>query len=113
MPLITLATNQEIKDKPSLCLDLSKSAAQLLNKPESYVMALVEDNQALSFAGNHEPAAYLQLKSLDLPEDQTAGYSEKISAMITEHTGIPANRIYIEFSSPARHLWGWNSGTFG
>ena len=25
---------------------------------------------------------------------------------------IPPERIYIEFSSPARHMWGWNSRTF-
>jgi len=113
MPLIVLATNQQITDKPSLCLDLSRATADLLGKPESYVMAMIQDAQTLSFAGNDQPAAYVQLKSLGLTEDKTSDYSEKLCALISGLTNIPSERIYIEFSSPPRHFWGWDSRTFG
>jgi len=112
MPLVTLTTNQALADKSALCLALSKATADLLGKPESYVMVLVQDAQTLSFAGTKEPAALLQLKSLGLAEDLTSQYSEKLCNLVNEQVGIPSSRIYIEFSSPARHLWGWDKRTF-
>lgn len=33
-------------------------------------------------------------------------------ALIHHETGISSNRIYIEFSAPERHHWGWNGATF-
>ncbi|TNG00408.1 MAG: hypothetical protein EP297_03810 [Gammaproteobacteria bacterium] len=113
MPLITLRTNQVVSDKTDLCHQLSATAAELLGKSEKYVMTLVQDQQAMSFAGNDAPTALVEVKSLGLPEDVTTSMSEKLCRKVTELVNIPGERIYIEFSNPPRHLWGWNSGTFG
>ncbi|MEW8510880.1 MAG: hypothetical protein AB2608_08600 [Candidatus Thiodiazotropha sp.] len=32
--------------------------------------------------------------------------------MMEQQLAIPAERVYIEFSSAERHLWGWNATTF-
>lgn len=113
MPLLTLSTNQPVADKGNLCTALSKLTSEILGKPESYVMVLVQDEQSMSFAGSSEPTALLQLKSLGLPEDKTAHFSKLLCHTISESTGIASNRIYIEFSNPARHMWGWDKHTFG
>lgn len=112
MPLLTLSTNQSIEDKDSICKRLSSITADMLGKPESYVMVMVEDSQSLIFAGSNEPAAYVQLKSLGLPEADTGGLSQQLCQAIEELTGIDSSRTYIEFSSPARHMWGWDNRTF-
>ena len=112
MPLFTLKTNQIINDHAAAGQLLSQLAAEILNKSESYVMVLVQDALYMCFAGSDEPAALVELKSLGLPAAQTADLAEKVCAAVKQLTGIPSERIYIEFSSPPRHLWGWNGKTF-
>ena len=46
---------------------VSANIAKALSKPESYVMVDLEVYESLMFAGNQEPAAYLELKSIGLP----------------------------------------------
>jgi len=115
MPLLHLITNLELhpESEQAAAESFSKQAAQLLGKPESYVMTVVQGGQAMLFNGNNEPCAYLQLKSLGLPEERTAEFSAVLCDHIHENLGIETARIYIEFSSPPRHMWGWDRTTFG
>ena len=68
--------------------------------------------QALVFAGDNNPAAYLELKSINLPESETAQISSALCELVSDQLGIDKNRIYIEFSNAERHMWGWNGATF-
>lgn len=113
MPLLTLSTNVEIEDIQASCQALSEEISTLLGKPESYVMVLLQDKQAMSFAGTTEPLALVELKSLGLPEDKTADFSSAICSSVSHRLNIPTNRIYIEFHNPQRHMWGWDKRTFG
>jgi len=113
MPLLQLTTNQAIEDKIGICQQLSQQVASLLGKPESYVMVILQDNQAMTFAGIDEPTAMLVLKSLGLPEDKTSDFSRQLCTITGELLNIAPNRIYIEFSNPERHMWGWDNRTFG
>ena len=112
MPLLSIKTNCPVDDKTNLALAASKQTAAALSKPESYVMVNVEDRQALVFAGSEQPAAYLELKSLGLPEAKTAEISASLCTFIHQQLGIEPARIYIEFSNAERHMWGWKGGTF-
>ncbi|WP_456418124.1 phenylpyruvate tautomerase MIF-related protein [Thiolapillus sp.] len=114
MPLLTLTTNQLLSpaQKSALPAALSAETARLLGKPESYVMVIVQDKQMMTMGGAADAAAYLQLKSLGLPEGDTEALSAALCDLVSSTLDIPADRIYIEFSSPARHLWGWNRSTF-
>ena len=112
MPLLTLTTNLKIEDKTGVCQSLSSHTAEILGKPESYVMVILQDSHTMSFAGNDQPAAFVELKSLGLPEADTPGLSQSLCHRIDDLLDIPANRIYIEFASPARHMWGWDNKTF-
>ncbi len=114
MPCLILNTSQPMDEqqKKNVCLAVSAKTADLLGKPESYVMVLIKDQQTMSFAGSTEPSAYIELKSLGLPESQTAELSLQLCEQITKLINVPQNRIYIEFSSPERHMWGWDGRTF-
>ncbi len=111
MPLISIESNQVLSDKTQLST-ISQAIASMLSKPESYVMVKYTHNSMMLFAGNDTPLAYVKLKSLGLPEEQTANYSNKITTLLAEIFNISAERIYIEFTTPARHMWGWNGATF-
>ena len=114
MPLLRVTTNASTDTVQSNDIPnrLSQAVAELLGKPESYVMVIFEQNTNMSFAGTDAPLAFLELKSLGLSEAKTTKFSEKLCLLIQELLNIPPNRIYIEFSSPDRHLWGWDKRTF-
>lgn len=114
MPYLKIQTNVHVGDgaKSQVLSTLSKATAEALGKPESYVMVALEDSVPMYFAGNDEPTAYLELKSLGLPEDKTTTFSASLCSAIENEIGIPLDRIYIEFSGPDRHMWGWSGRTF-
>jgi phenylpyruvate tautomerase PptA (4-oxalocrotonate tautomerase family) len=114
MPFLRIQTNQALSATDSRSLAASSSAvvAEQLGKPERYVMTSVETNTAMQFAGSDEPLAYLELKSIGLPESITAGTSKALCDLVSAQTGISPERIYIEFTDAPRKMWGWNGGTF-
>jgi len=113
MPLLSIETNLDLSDKQDAFLQTaSLTVAKLLGKPEQYVMVRLQHTTAMRFAGSDKPTALLELKSLGLPEKNTSELSRALCKLIEKELGIPANRIYIEFSNPERHMWGWNEGTF-
>lgn len=114
MPLLNIATNRQLEPSQSEALlkQASERVAAMLGKPEHYVMVSLTHNPQMLFGGNDAPLAYLELKSIGLPADRTTEFSQVLCDLVTHQLEIPADRIYIEFSDAARHLWGWNSTTF-
>ena len=114
MPYLKIDTNVSLsyEQKEELMISCSQLLAQLLQKPENYVMVSVRAGAHMLFGGTTDPCAYLEFKSLGLPESSTAVFSEAVSKQLSAQTGIEPSRIYTEFSAPERHMWGWNGGTF-
>jgi len=114
MPLLRIQTNRPIEAdaQKSLISRASQAVADMLGKPERYVMVSIEQNPAMLFGGSNEPLAYLELKSIGLPESGTADFSQTLATLLSEELGLPADRIYIEFADAPRAMWGWNGGTF-
>ena len=114
MPLLKIQTNKAIDDSTAetLTRDASATVAELLGKPERYVMVSLEHNPHMLFGGSNEPLAYLELKSIGLPESRTADLSGSLTELLNKALDLPAGRIYIEFTDAPRHMWGWNGGTF-
>lgn len=112
MPLLEITSNTAITDSSGIAESASKLVADILGKPETYVMVKIQAEQSLIFAGSNEPAAHVKLKSLGLPEKNTTDLSEKLCAFISAELNISSARIYIEFASPERHMWGWDGRTF-
>jgi len=112
MPLLKISTNRIVENTEAVLQATSQAVAAMLGKPERYVMVELHAGLPMSLAGSSEPLAYLELKSIGLPEERTAEFSAALCRLIDEQLGIPAERIYIEFSDAPRHLWGWNGATF-
>lgn len=114
MPYLKIETNQNLEkqNEDSLTQKLSSHLADLLSKPEQYIMISCQTGLNMRFATTTEPLAYLELKSLGLQESSTEEFSNSLCTLVAELLSIPPDRIYIEFSSPERHLWGWNNRTF-
>lgn len=114
MPFLKIQTNKTLSEDGARALAASASAvvANQLGKPEQYVMTSVEHNPAMQFAGTDEPLAYLELKSIGLPESETAAASETLCQLVSTEAGIDPARIYIEFTDAPRKMWGWDGGTF-
>lgn len=114
MPYLFIQTNQTVEDEKrgDFLAAASRLCAELLGKPEDYVMVTLEQGKAMSFAGTTEPAAFLRLTSLGMDPSSCPEYSKKLCAFFEESIGVPPGRIYIEFHSPDRAMYGWNSKTF-
>lgn len=115
MPLLQIRTNAELlmPERRELLADASRTVAELLGKPEKYVMVDLSVARTMSFGGSDAPLCLLTLKSLGLPEDRTPELSRVLTTLVATHLQIPADRVYIEFASPPRHMWGYDGGTFG
>ncbi len=112
MPVLQVTTNVSIDDTNAFAMQASGLTAEILGKPESYVMVSINSNADLIFAGTNDPCAHLMLKSLGLPESETKVFSEKLCSFIEQQLGVSPSRTYIEFINPERHMFGWKSGTF-
>lgn len=112
MPYLSIISNQQLDTDSSQLQLLSRTVADGLNKPESYVMVSVQHNPDMLFAGTREPLAYCELKSLGLQMSQTEELAQRLCSCLNKLYGISTKRIYIEFSAPARAMWGWNNKTF-
>jgi phenylpyruvate tautomerase len=114
MPYFSIETNQTIDQASSRELMKKTSAfiAELLSKPESYVMIAIKPGTPLIFAGSDEPTAFVRLKSIGLPKDRCSELSEKICGFVEQELKVPPNRVFIDFKDLARDMFGWNAKTF-
>lgn len=114
MPYLRIQTNvsREPAARGRLLARASACVADALGKPERYVMVALEAGETMVFAGSEAPLAYLELKSIGLPEQSTTELSRALCDLVQDALGVPGERIYIEFTDAPRHLWGWNGGTF-
>ena len=114
MPLLKIQTNAEMDEaqRTALMREASQGVASLLGKSENYVMVSLEAGRSMVFAGTADPLAYLELKSIALPQQRTAEISAALCQLIGGALQIPAERVYIEYADVARNMWGWNGATF-
>lgn len=114
MPYLKIQSNQAVDEAAAeqLLSTASKLVAEQLGKPESYVMVALEPPVPMSFAGSTDPLAYLELKSIGLPQDKTRALSEALCGLVQQQLGIDPGRVYIEFADAPRAMWGWNNATF-
>lgn len=114
MPMLKIQTNTPVTgdNRESLAATASSVVADMLGKPERYVMVSIEENPAMLFGGSDAPLAYLELKSIGLPDSRTSEFSTRLAKLLEDQLGLPADRVYIEFADAPRNMWGWNGGTF-
>jgi len=114
MPFLELRTNKQLSadKRHTVMSDLTALLAKDLKKPERLIMIQCSDDQDLIFGGSSDPLAFIDLKSIGLPEDQTTRLSQSLSSFVKNNLDIPQDRIFINFRTFERHMWGYNGTTF-
>ncbi len=110
MPYMHIETNQACGDAEQFIKQASQTVAHISGKPESYVMVSLASNQIMSMGGNTEPAAFIDYRSLGLPD--TTALSDALCQLIHDQFNIAGDRIYISMTDSPRQNWGWNHSTF-
>ena len=115
MPLIKVQMSVKCDDetKQDICLTLSKICAEGIGKPEAFVSSILEDDATIAFGGEITQGAFVVVKSIGgLNVNVNRTLSQMICECLSEKTGIPGNKIYINFIDVPGASWGHNSGIF-
>jgi phenylpyruvate tautomerase PptA (4-oxalocrotonate tautomerase family) len=114
MPYLKIQTNQSVDGARGQAIITKASAmvARQLGKPENYMMVTIQPGTPLVFAGQADPAAFLELKSIGLPSAKTKALSKALCEFVEAELKVPKDRIYIEFANADGGMWGWNGDTF-
>ena len=116
MPLIKLQIATTVpEDKKKIVLAAaSRIVADATGKPETYVMAMVEDDAVASLGGTVCPAVFADVRGIGgLDGSVNAAISKEICALLLAELQIEPDKVYLTFTDVAAQNWGWNSGTFG
>jgi len=114
MPYLKIETNKKLDETAAQTLLKKASAftAELLGKPEKWIMVSICPGVAMMFDGSTDPAAYVELKSISLSQDACAALSKSLCDFLNKELGVSPERVYIEFWSINGKMFGWNGSTF-
>ena len=115
MPYLSILTNAGVADvsQSELLAAASGVVASELSKPEKYVMVSIATDQRLAFAGSEEPAAFLELRSIGLPDAKRGSLCTELTDLVAEFCGIARDRIFLVMVDVNAKLWGHDGKTFG
>ncbi len=111
MPQIRVVPSIEVPDKNSLLKAVSQEMSKLTGKNEQWVMASIEPNVSMSFSGTTDPCCYAEVRNIGAMD--TAKFQESLGKLISEKSGIPANRIFIRYEDVPGNRWGFENRMFG
>ena len=109
MPYLRLSTNITINEeaKRELAEEIADRIIILVGKKPERTMVEISDNDYMFFAMNDDPCMKIRLelfKSMDMAFKQE--FVRQIVGVISQKTGIPAERIYLTISEYEN----WSSG---
>jgi phenylpyruvate tautomerase len=115
MPYLSILTNARVPDvrHSELLAVASRVVASQLSKPENYVMVSIAPGERLVFASSEEPAAFLELRSIGLPDAKRGSLCTELTDLIAEFFGIARDRIFLVMVDVDAKLWGHDGKTFG
>ncbi|BHH83468.1 phenylpyruvate tautomerase MIF-related protein [Desulforhopalus sp. 52FAK] len=114
MPYFKIETNLQLGDAEvkNFVQKSSRFMAELLQKPEKWVMVSYGQSNSMSFNASNSSCAYLTIKSIGLDVAACTELSSKICTYIEGETGINPDRMYLDFQVLEREQFGWNGKTF-
>jgi phenylpyruvate tautomerase len=115
MPYLLIQTNKGIgeAEQSRLVTEASKIVATNLNKPEKYVMVAWTPAQKMTFDNDPNGAAFLELRSIGIPESGRQKLPGALAKCIAEHLGIDADRVYLIMVDVPGKYWAQGEQTFG
>jgi phenylpyruvate tautomerase PptA (4-oxalocrotonate tautomerase family) len=116
MPLVRLQTNKPLTPEltKELGTELSRAVAELIGKPERYVMTIVDAGSFMSLGGEEGAAAFIEVRSIGgLSPKVNAALCERLCSVTAKLATIAPTRIYLNFVDVAATNWGQDGRTFG
>lgn len=113
MPLIQVTSNLSLSvtEKSNALHTLSQAVAELLSKPERAVMTSWTTAK-MTMGGSDAPAAFIDLRALRMPSDDTERLSKELCERLSLTAEIRADRIFINFVDVEPSNWGWDGKVF-
>lgn len=115
MPAIHIKTSAPLVGSTSIELlqKVSKMAADVIGKPEQYVMASLQSAEMM-MSGQNAAAAWIEVRSIGgLSSEVNKRMTQKFCALLKQGLGIAPERVYINYVDIKTENWGWNNDTFG
>jgi phenylpyruvate tautomerase len=115
MPYLLIQTNKRLdeNEQSRLLADASKILATTLSKPEKYVMVAWAPAPNMIFDGRPDGAAFLELRSIGIPESGREKIPRALAKCMAEHLGISVDRVYLVMSDVPAKYWAQGEQTFG
>ena len=116
MPLVRVQTSVPVapQRRAPLLAQLSRAAAEVLGKPEDYVMVVLEPEVPMLMAREPAPAAFVEVRAVGrISADQARRASAKWSEILEQALGVPAARVYSTYAGLDGAMWGQGGDTFG
>jgi phenylpyruvate tautomerase len=113
MPYLSIQTNRALPDeKQTEFLGAAlKIVASQLDKPESYVMASFAPAVRMTLGGEESPTAFLELRSIGIPDSRRNSLSAALTDLVAEICGIKGDRIFVVFVDVNARFWSLNGAT--
>ena len=117
-PTLLVQSSEKFIDKSkqtAFLKECSKTIANILGKPEQYVMISYKHVDGMIYAGNDElPSAFCHLASIGkIGPDYNPKVSNAICKILETHLNIKSNRVYIQFYDSSASNFGYDGSTFG
>jgi phenylpyruvate tautomerase PptA (4-oxalocrotonate tautomerase family) len=115
MPYLLIQTNKGIgeEEQSRLMTEASKIVATNLNKPEKYVMVAWTPAPKMTFENNSSDAAFLELRSIGIPETGRQKLPGALAKCVSEHLGVDADRVFLVMMDVPGKYWAQGEQTFG
>ncbi|KAK3032870.1 hypothetical protein RJ639_037047 [Escallonia herrerae] len=108
MPCLNLSTNVCLEgvDTSTILSEATSTLAELIGKPEAYVMIVLKGSVPMAFGGTEQPAAYGELVSIGgLNPTVNKKLSAAIADILETKLSVPKNRFFLKFyDTKASHL---------
>lgn len=114
MPFISITTNrpQDVAASAALMQTTQTIVSQITGKPTAYVMVTVKTDTPIRFGDSEEPAAWVEVKALDLKPEAIPELATKIPPTLAASLGIPEERIFLIAQDVPRGAWAMGRKVF-
>lgn len=116
MPLLKLQTTETLEQsvQDELMLGLSRVISEVSGKSEDSVMVICEEGLRACMAGESSDAVFADLRGIGgLDPDTNTRLAAALCSEIETRIGIPAVKIYLNFTDVPASNWGWDGRTLG
>ena len=113
MPFINVKTNASVSAEQAEQIKsaLGSAITAIPGKSEGWLMVGIEDEAKLWFKGTDKPAAMTEVSLYGSASPNALNQlTAKITDILTNTVGIPADRIYVSYHATPN--WGWNGSNF-